>query len=30
MLNAMIYNLGSDPHITHFLAVVTKKRKNFK
>ena len=30
MLNARIYNLGSGPHITHFLAVVAKKRKNFK
>ena len=25
-----IYNLSSGPHITHFLAVIAKKRKNFK
>ena len=29
-LNTQIYNLSSGPHITHFLAVVAKKRENFE
>ena len=29
-LNTLIYNLSSGPHITHFLAVVAKKRENFE
>ena len=28
--NTQIYNLSSGPHITCFLAVVAKKRKNFE
>ena len=30
MVNARIYNLSSASHITHFLAVVAKKQKNFE
>ena len=28
--NARIYNLSSVPHMTHFSAVVSKKRKSFE
>ena len=28
--NTQIYNLSSGPHITHFLAAVAKKQKDFE